>query len=256
MITMKETLSEAVQIMLDSISWKKPEGITTGYPEFDNLTRGLRKGDLTLLASLPSLGKTAFALNIVGNLMKRTPKIPILYYSALSHTELSFRLLTILSGVRCCYDHDLQGDESHRLSDTVSAIQDYPLFFEDSRTMDDVFFQNIASCQGKKHFGLIIMDPVSPVSLSPLKQLAHECEVPILALVSTEEKNGHIPGSEIAGTVIYLNRERKAAKAGKDTPVSFVVTRNRFGLSGTCRLNFIPQTMQFRTFDNEIEENT
>ena len=92
MITLKESLAEAMQIMLDTVSRREPEGVKTGYPELDNLTRGMRKGSLSVLVSGPSLGKTAFALNIVGNLMGRKPEIPVLYCSGLSHTKLSFRL--------------------------------------------------------------------------------------------------------------------------------------------------------------------
>lgn len=112
MKTFKDAMKESVQIMLDTISFNAPEGITTGYPELDNLMRGMRWGSLTMLTSLPSLGKTAFALNIVGNLMGRKPEMPVLYCSGLSHTELAFRLLTILSGVVCGYDRDHQGTRS------------------------------------------------------------------------------------------------------------------------------------------------
>ena len=115
MKTLKDAMKEAMQIMLDTVSWKEPEGITTGYPHFDQLVRGLRPGSLTVLASRPSLGKTAFALNIVHNLMGRKPETPLLYCSSLSSTELSFRLLTIFSGVTCSFDHDLTADESVRL---------------------------------------------------------------------------------------------------------------------------------------------
>ena len=60
MKTLKDAMKEAMQIMLDTVSWEEPEGITTGYPHFDQLVRGLRPGNLTVLASRPSLGKTAF----------------------------------------------------------------------------------------------------------------------------------------------------------------------------------------------------
>ena len=146
MKTFKDALKESMQIMLDTISFNAPEGITTGYPEFDNLTRGMRKGSLTVLASLPSLGKTAFALNIVGNLMGRKPEMPILYCSGLSHTELSFRLLTILSGVVCGYDQNHHGDEIARLTGCVAEQKNYPLFFEECGTS----FEKITEFCSKK----------------------------------------------------------------------------------------------------------
>ena len=247
-------MQEAMQIMLDTVSWKEPEGITTGYSHFDQLVRGLRPGSLTVLASCPSLGKTAFALNIVRNLMERKPETPLLYCSSLSSTELSFRLLTIFSGVTCSFNHDLSADESVRLTETVEAIRDYPLSFVDSRIMDDRFFRELILLQGKNSFGLILADSVMPEHLPRLKQLAGELEVPIFALVSVSQRDGYIPGSEWVDTVIHLHRDRRETKNEGHAPVSFVVTRNRFGLCGTCRMNFIPQTMRFEDVP-DIEDN-
>lgn len=259
MKTLKDSMQEAMQIMLDTVSWKEPEGITTGYSHFDQLVRGLRPGSLTVLASCPSLGKTAFALNIVRNLIERKTETPILYCSNLSSTELTFRLLTIFSGVTCSFDHDLSADESVRLTETVEAIRDYPLSFVDSRIMDDRFFRELILLQGKNSFGLVVVDSVMPEHLLRLKPLAGELEVPTFALVSVSQRDGYIPGSEWVDTVIHLHRDRRKTKNEGHAPVSFVVTRNRFGLCGTCRMNFIPQAMRFEDVpdieDNEDEQD-
>ena len=254
MTTLKESLTEAMQIMLDTISWKEPDGITTGFPHFDQLVRGLRPGSLTVLASRPSLGKTAFALNIVRNLMGRKPEKPIFYCSSLSSTELTFRLLTIISGVTCSFNHDLAADESIRLTDTVETIRNYPLSFTDSRNMDDRFFREVTAFQEKNIFGLIVIDPVGPEHLPRLLKLSGELEVPVLALVQINKGNGGIPGLELADTVIHLHRDRMETKDEGGAPVSFVVTRNRFGLCGTCRMNFTPKTMRFED-DPDVEDN-
>ena len=250
MISLKQSLSESVQIMLDTISFNAPEGITTGYPELDNLTRGMRKGSLTVLASPPSLGKTAFALNIVGNLMGRKPEMQILYCSGLSHTELSFRLLTILSCVVCGYDRDHHGDEIARLTECVAEQQNYPLFFEECGTS----FEKITERCLEGHIGFLIFDPARQESLAELRRLAQDLDIPVLALVSLKrsESTAEIMGA--ADTMIHLVRDRHETKNGQGAPVSLVVARNRFGLCGTCRLNFIPQTMQFEN-DHDMEDN-
>ena len=250
MISLKQSLSESVQIMLDTISFNAPEGITTGYPELDNLTRGMRKGSLTVLASPPSLGKTAFALNIVGNLMGRKPEMPILYCSGLSHTELAFRLLTILSGVVCGYDRDHHGDEISRLTGCVDEQKNYPLFFEECGTS----FEKITGLCSEKHIGFLIFDPVRQESLTDLKRLALELDIPVLALVSLKRDKSTAEIMEAADTVLHLVRDRHETKNNQGAPVSLVVARNRFGLCGTCRLNFIPQTMQFKN-DHDMEDN-
>lgn len=250
MISLKQSLSESMQIMLDTISFNAPEGITTGYPELDNLTRGMRKGSLTVIASPPSLGKTAFALNIVGNLMRRKPEMPILYCSGLSHTELAFRLLTILSGVVCGYDQDHHGDEIARLTGCVAEQKNYPLFFEECGTS----FEKITGLCSEKHIGFLIFDPVRQESLAELRRLARELDIPVLALVSLKRSESTAEIMEAADTVIHLVRDRHETKNGQGAPVSLVVARNRFGLCGTCCLNFIPQTMRFEN-DHDMKDN-
>ena len=116
MKTLNDSIKESFEILLENISFKKPQGIASGYPNFDNMMRGINKGNLTVLASKPSLGKTAFALNIVHNLTKQTPETGILFCSDLSNTELTFRLLTITSGVKNSYDTDYQNDDVKRLT--------------------------------------------------------------------------------------------------------------------------------------------
>ena len=250
MKTFKDALKESMQIMLDTISFNAPEGITTGYPELDNLTRGMRKGSLTVLASPPSLGKTAFALNIVGNLMGRKPEMPILYCSGLSHTELAFRLLTIISGVVCGYDRDHHGDEISRLTGCVAEQQNYPLFFEERGTP----FEKVVGLCSEKHIGFLIFDPAQQESLAELRRLAQELDIPVLALVSLKRSESTAKIMDAADTVIHLVRDRHETKNDHGAPVSLVVARNRFGLCGTCRLNFIPQTMRFEN-DHDMEDN-
>ena len=137
MKTPHDSIKESFEILLENISFKKPQGISSGYPNFDNMLRGISKGNLTVLASKPSLGKTAFALNIIHNLTKRTPEIGVLFCSDLSNTELTFRLLTIASGVKNSYNTDYRNDDMKRLTSTVNKLKEYPLYFEEHSGIDD-----------------------------------------------------------------------------------------------------------------------
>lgn len=250
MIAMKESLAEAVRIMLDTISFKAPEGIPAGFPELDDLTRGMHRGSLTLLASRPSLGKTSFALNIVGNLMRRKPEIPVLYCSGLSHTELVFRLLTILSGVTFGHDRSYRADEIARLTGCAAEQQDYPLFFEECGTSPE----EIADLCSEKQIGFLIFDPARRKSLAALRRLAQKLDIPVLALVSLKRDKSTAAITEAADTVIRLVRGRNGTDADQGTPASLTVVRNRFGLCGTCRLRFVPRTMRFED-ESDMEDN-
>ena len=77
-------------------------------------------------------------------------------------------------------------------------------------------------------------------------------------LVSLKRDKSTAEIVEAADTVIHFVRDRHETKNGQGAPVSLVVARNRFGLCGTCCLNFIPHTMRFENDhnmkDNEQEE--
>ena len=143
MKTLHDSLTDSFEILLDANCFKKNDGIATGFKNLDNMMRGINKGCLAILGSKPSLGKTAFALNVVHNLAKRTPETGILFCSDLSNTELSFRLLTIASGVKNSYDSNYQNEDVKRLTSAVNKLKDYPLYFEDHTGIDDATLENI-----------------------------------------------------------------------------------------------------------------
>lgn len=247
MITLKESVTGAVQILIDTLTCVEPEGMTTGFAQLDGLMRGMRRGSFTVLTSLPAVGKTGFALNVANNLIGRSPATPVLYCSSLSHTELAFRLLSIVSGEDCSYDGDLGAEGIAKLTETVQDISNRPLYFVDSRPMDRNFFRNVAKLQRKNHFGLLIVDPVRTEHIVDLKKLAQDMDIPILALLTVGQRNAPIPDLDMADTVIDLRRNRIAAKSVPGTEVTdFIVSRNRSGMCGTSRMYFTPRSMRFR----------
>ena len=215
MKSLNDSIKESFEILLENISFKKPQGIATGYPRFDNTLRGMTKGTLTILASAPSLGKTAFALNIVHNLTKQTPETGILFCSDLSNTELTFRLLTIASGVKNSCDTDYQNEDVKRLTASVNKLKDYPLYFEEHSGFDEAMLSTIKGLQAEQNFDLLIADNFRPDECRKLKELAKELDIAVLALVSAYSKKDEILSRGIADTLITLHRERKADYSGR-----------------------------------------
>ena len=247
MKTLNDSLKESFEILLENISFKAPEGITTGYPNFDNMLRGISKGNLTVLASKPSLGKTAFALNIVHNLTKRTPETGVLFCSDLSNTELTFRLLTIASGVKNSYDTDYQNDDVKRLTASVNKLKDYPLYFEEHSGFAESMLSKIKGLRTEQNFDLLFADNVRPDECRKLKELAKELDIAVLALVSLYSRKDEILSRGVADTLVTLHRERKADyDPDLGAPVEFIVSKNKHGLCGTCRMYFIPEIMLFK----------
>lgn len=247
MKTLHDSLAESFEILLDANCFKKPDGIATGFKNLDNMLRGINKGCLTVLGSRPSLGKTAFALNIVHNLAKRTPETGILFCSDLSNTELSFRLLTIASGVKNSYDSNYQNEDVKRLTSAVNKLKDYPLYFEDHTGIDDAKLENIRTIHAERKFELLIADNVRPDDCRKLKEFAKELDIAVLALVSLYSRKDEILSRGIADTLVTLHRERKADyDPDLGAPVEFIVSKNKHGLCGTCRMYFIPEIMLYK----------
>ena len=247
MKSLNDSIKESFEILLENISFKKPQGIASGYPNFDNMLRGINKGNLTVLASKPSLGKTAFALNIIHNLTKRTPETGILFCSDLSNTELTFRLLTIASGVKNSYDTDYKNEDMKRLTSAVNKLKEYPLYFEEHSGIDDTVTENIKTIHAGHNIELLIVDNIRPDDCRKLKELAKELDIAVLALVSLYSRKDEILSRGIADTLVTLHRERKADyDPDLGAPVEFIVSKNKHGLCGTCRMYFIPEIMLFK----------
>ena len=70
-LTFKQLLRNTCQFFLDILNNRTETGIPTGYPDLDRLTGGLRRQEMFVLAARPSIGKTAFALNLVRNIMMK-----------------------------------------------------------------------------------------------------------------------------------------------------------------------------------------
>ena len=247
MKTLNDSLKESFEILLKNISLKTPQGIVSGYPDFDNMVKGLNKGTITLLTSAPSLGKTAFALNIVCNLTKRTPAVKILFCSDLSYTELSFRLLTIASGVRNSYNNDYQSDDMKRLTTAVDDLKNYPLYFEEIGGMDEAALKKIKALYAEQNFDLLIADNIRPADCRKLKVLAGELNTAVLGTVSIYSKKDTVLSRTMADTLITLYRNRKVDyDPDLGAPLDLIVSKNKHGLCGTCRMYFIPEIMLFK----------
>ena len=251
MISLQDAVAETLQAVRDTVSRKAQTGATTGFPQVDFLTRGMRSGSLTVLASHPSMGKTTFALNVVHNLLEQKPETPILYCSQRCPMELTFRWLSIFSGVSLSvyYDGNRRVNEIEKVLDSEAENRKYPLFFADCRVAEDAFFMEIAAWCTKNRPQLLIFDTVRRRELARVKRFALELDLPVLALVHCA---GIMAGEmEAADTVLRLANDRSdddfdtAYDPDGKKPIVLVVEKNRFGLCGVCKLDYFPKTLRF-----------
>ena len=175
-------------------------GVPTGFTRLDNLTSGLQKSDLIILAARPSMGKTAMALNIARNAAVDA-NVPVAIFSLeMSKEQLSMRLLCSEARID---SSRLRGgffsmEDWRKLTDAAGVLSEAPIFVDDT---PDISVMGIRAKARRlkmdKDIGLIIIDylqlmkgrmsaerrdlEISEISRS-LKALAKELDVPVMAL--------------------------------------------------------------------------
>lgn len=179
-------------------------GVTSGFPSLDRLTYGWQPTDLIILAARPSVGKTAFALNLARSaaLNKTKPTAVGFFSLEMSSSQLVQRILSAESGIML--EKIARGKlEEHEMKELykngIEKLSKAPIFIDDSAALN--IFELRAKCRrlkNKHNIGLIIIDYLQLMSGSAdrnsnreqeiskisrdLKGLAKELQVPIIAL--------------------------------------------------------------------------
>jgi len=205
-----DTLEHVDQIMRGV---KKTNGLSTGFEEMDDKTGGLQDSDLIIIAARPSMGKTAFAVNIAVNIAKqfdkeseknpehKTESVAI-FSLEMSSSQIANRILSMQTGIdssRIRSGH-MSKDEFTILSKESANISNIPLFIDDTAALTISSIRTRARRMKRKHnISIIIIDylqlilpshksnntnrvqEIAEVSQG-LKALAKELNIPIIAL--------------------------------------------------------------------------
>jgi len=176
-------------------------GVPTGFNDLDNMTAGLQEGDLLIVAGRPSMGKTAFCLNVVEHAAIHSEnKVPTLFFSLeMSKEQLVQRMLCSLSKVdasRLRTGH-LGESDWPKLTTGAGLLSDAQIYIDDTPGISVLELRSKARrLKAEKNLGLIVIDylqlmtgnnsenrqqEISDISRS-LKALAKELKVPVVAL--------------------------------------------------------------------------
>lgn len=279
------TASEVVdEVFLDitaKIKNNENPGILTTYKDLDSVLQGFQKSDLVIIAGRPSMGKTAFALNLGKNVVSKY-KIPLVVFSLeMSRQQIIYRFLSNISQINSSRlkSGKMTSPEWKLLSQSMKELSELPIFVEDSAnlTINDIRSTLRKIFQGKTKQGLVIIDylqlmkttskienraqEISEVTRS-LKILAKEFEVPIILLsqlsrnvesrvnkrplLSDLRESGSI--EQDADIVVMLYRDDYYTnQTTKLSLTEFIVAKHRNGPVGTAKLNFNPATTTFTT---------
>jgi replicative DNA helicase len=269
----------------------KPElpGLASGFYDLDSLTQGFQKSDLIILAGRPSMGKTAFVLNITENILKNY-KLPIIFFSLeMSKEQLIYRLLSNETGISQTRLKlgNLYKEDWNKLKKSIQLYSKLPFFINDEPniTIYDLRSKIKKIIFEQTNIGLIVIDylqlllnskiktenrvqELSQITRS-LKAIAKEFQTPIIALsqlsrnvenrinkrpiLSDLRESGSI--EQDADLVLMLYRENyynsTTEKFEKLVPAELIVAKHRNGPLGVVKLSFqTDPTKFFNTFSD------
>jgi len=283
----KEFLAKTME-RIDTLSQSDDPitGIPTGYHDFDEMTSGLQRSDLVIVAGRPSMGKTTYAMNIAEHVIIKS-KLPVLIFSMEMPGEaIVMRLLSSL----CRIDQlrirtgKLHDEDWPRISSTVSMLSEAPLFIDDAPALSPAELRARARRLAKEHgqLGLIIVDylqlmqvpgfnenrtaEISEISRA-LKSLAKELKVPVVALsqlnrsleqradkrpvMSDLRESGAI--EQDADLIVFIYRDEVYNENSPDKGTAeIIIAKQRNGPIGKTRLTFLGQ---YTCFENFIRSN-
>ncbi|OGY64901.1 MAG: replicative DNA helicase [Candidatus Harrisonbacteria bacterium RIFCSPLOWO2_02_FULL_41_13b] len=291
-ISVKEDLQEAYD-RLEKMTEGEHElrGISTGFHELDSYLSGFQKSDLIVLGARPSLGKTAFALDIVRNIAFKEKK-PIGFFSLeMSRDQVVDRLIAAEAKVPLWHlrtgriknetDFSLIRGALDRLSQTL-------IFIDDMASPNILQLRSKARRLQTEHgLSLIVVDylqliqprtnsdnvvqQITEISRG-LKSLAKELQVPVLAISQlsrgVEQREVKIPrladlrdsGSieQDSDVVMFIYRKDKSPLNPEDqnNVAEIIIAKHRNGPTGTVKLAFDQEKVSFRSIDKQhTQEN-
>ncbi len=256
-------------------------GVRTGFYDLDRYTAGLQKGDLVVLAARPSMGKTAFALNIAEHVAVNE-ELPVLVFSMeMGASQLAVRMVGSLG--RIDQQHlrtgALRDDEWTRLTEAVDKLGKVSMFIDETAALNPAELRARARRMARQFggtLGLIVVDYLQLMSGSSgsdenratelgeisrgLKALAKELQCPVMALSqlnrSVESRNDKRPMmsdlresgaiEQDADVIMFIYRDDYYNKESKEPGVAeIIIAKQRNGPVGTLKLTFLKPLTRF-----------
>ncbi|MEX2132020.1 MAG: replicative DNA helicase, partial [Pseudohongiellaceae bacterium] len=257
-------------------------GLASGYRDLDAMTNGWQKGDLVIVAGRPSMGKTAFAMNLVEHAVLHN-EAPVLVFSLeMPADSLVFRMLSSLGKIdqTRLRTGQLVEDDWPKLTSAVAKLKDRPLLIDDSPGLSPMEMRSRARRVIREHgdLGMVVVDylqlmqvkgtsenrvgEISEISRS-LKLLAREFNCPVVAVSqlnrSLEQRPNKRPVmsdlrdsgaiEQDADIIAFIYRDEVYNKDTNDKGIAeVIISKHRNGPIGDLRLSFLGQFTRFENF--------
>lgn len=291
-VLVKESLAEAFE-RIDKLSKHKEglRGLATGFTALDNILAGFQKSDLIVLASRPSLGKSAMATNIA-SYVAINGKVPVGIFSLeMSKDQVVDRLIADQAGIDLWrlrtgkLSAEGNDNDFSRIQQALGVLSEAPIYIDDSTMANILQMRALARrLQAKEGLGLIIVDylqlmeprntqitmvqQMTEISRS-LKSLAKELNVPVLALSQlsrgVEQRSPQIPRlsdlresgaiEQDADVVLFIYREdRYRPDTTRKNIADIIIAKHRNGPVGKIELYFDESRVAFRNLEKGYQE--
>ena len=289
MDTLVVELMDRVQEMADNPN--DITGVPTGFYDLDRMTSGLQPGDLVVLAARPSMGKTAFAINIAEH-VALNEGLPVAVFSMeMGASQLAVRVVGSIG--RIDQGHlrtgKLHDDEWPRLTEAIEKLRTVSLHIDETPGLTPSELRanarRLARQCGK--LGLIVVDYLQLMSGSVssggdnratelgeisrgLKMLAKELQCPVIALSqlnrSVEQRTDKRPMmsdlresgaiEQDADIIMFIYRDDYYNKDSKDPGVAeIIIGTQRNGPTGTVRLTFLKNLTRFESLASGLSDD-
>ncbi len=283
--SVREIVPEAMK-MIEALAKNKNAytGIPSGFTELDGMTSGFQNSELIIIGARPSVGKTAFALNMAAHMALRE-RIPVCFFS-LEMPDLSLTYRILSSEARIDSEKVRSGlikpSDIQSLMDAASRIYDAPMYIVDVPNIKLLDLRSLARrMKSEKDVKIIFIDyltlithensdlprweQISSISRS-LKALARELRIPVVALSQLKrEAEGKQPSladlresgsiEQDADLIMFLHREREIDKRHDErspyTPTDLLVAKHRNGPVGKVGLLFFQKITRFESLEKE-----
>lgn len=261
-------------------------GLETGFNEFDEMTSGLQRSDLVIVAGRPSMGKTSFAMNIAEHVAMTRDEPVAVFSMEMPAEQIATRMISSLGRVELQRLRSGRIDDADwpRINSAVSLLsQQSKLFIDDTPGLTPSELRARARRLKREHgLSLVLVDYIQLMQLGAstenratelseisrsLKGLAKELDVPVVCLsqlnraleqrtdkrpvMSDLRESGAI--EQDADVIVFIYRDEVY---DEDSPhkgtAEILIRKQRNGPTGTVRVTFLGQYTRFENFSPEV----
>jgi len=262
-------------------------GIASGFHDLDQKTSGFQPGDLIIVAGRPSMGKTAFSLNIAENVALELNKPVAVFSMEMGGAQLAMRMLGSVGRLdqHRVRTGRLDDDDWPKLTHALGKLNDAPIYIDESAALNALELRARARRLYRQFngLGLIVIDylqlmssasqgenratEISEISRA-LKALAKELKVPVIALSqlnrSLEQRPNKRPVmsdlresgaiEQDADVILFIYRDEVYDPDTQDKGIAeIIIGKQRNGPIGTVNLTFLGEYTRFESYARSEE---